>query len=93
MENIIYKITDRNNNVRKVDKHTLKESIDTIIDDISELKKSYMLNGKRYGLFLFSVEHDFTANEYIEHYQSLPIEYGKPLLSEFDMSLIRKLNY
>lgn len=92
MENIIYKITDHYNHVRKFDKRTLEESIDTIADDISELKKTYIFNGKRHGLFLFSVEHDFTPDEYIEHYQSLD-GYGKPLLSEFDIFLIRKLLY
>jgi hypothetical protein len=53
-----------------------------------------MLNKKKHYMTLFSVEHSFTAQEYIEHYKTLPDVYGgKDALSHFDETIIQKLNY
>jgi hypothetical protein len=42
---------------------------------------------------LFSLEHDFLAQDYIEHYKTLSSDlYGKDFMSEFDVFIIRKFN-
>ena len=49
---------------------------------------------------LFTVDHDFSASDYIEHYQALrddkdkdkENEYGTDFLSEFDIELISMFN-
>ena len=46
---------------------------------------------------LFTVDHDFSASDYIEHYQALrddkdKDEYGTDFLSDFDIELISMFN-
>jgi len=89
MENIIYEVEDHAGVMKKMDKRTLKDSLD---DDIQSIKKTYRYNKKTYILTLFSIEHNFSSHEYIEHYRSLPDFYGKDLLSEFDIHVIKTLN-
>jgi hypothetical protein len=44
-------------------------------------------------MVLFSVEHDFLAQDYIEHYKSLSSDlYGKDFMTEFDVFIIKKFN-
>ena len=89
MENVIYEVENHDGVMKKMDKRTLKDSLD---DDIQSIKKTYRYNKKTYTMTLFSIEHNFSSYEYIEHYRSLPDFYGKDVLSEFDISIIKKLN-
>jgi hypothetical protein len=45
---------------------------------------------------LFTVDHNFSASDYIEHYQDLrdkdKDEYGTDFLSDFDIELISMFN-
>ena len=94
MENIIYEIETHDGEMKKFDKRTLKDSIDDLLSDIAVIKKTYKYNNKKIYMTLFSVEHNFTAQEYIEHYKSLSSEtYGKDFMSQFDETVIGKLNY
>lgn len=94
MENIVYEIETHNGDFKKFDKRSLKDSIDDLLSDIAVIKKIYRFNKKTHYMTLFSVEHSFTAQEYIEHYKSLPADpYGKDVLSHFDETIISKLNY
>lgn len=93
IELVLYKVEYHDGTLKTLDKRTLKETIDDIIHDVSSIVKTYRYNNKLHRLTLFSVEHDFTADEYIDHYKSLPDKYGKHFLSEFDETIIRKLNY
>ena len=94
MENIIYEIETHDGELKKFDKRTLKDSIDDLLSDIAVIKKTYKYNKKKIYMTLFSVEHSFTAQEYIEHYKSLSSEtYGKDFMSQFDETVIQKLNY
>jgi hypothetical protein len=94
MENIVYEIETHDGNVKKLDKRSLKDSIDDLLGDIAVIKKTYKYNKKIYYMTLFSVEHSFTSQEYIDHYKSLPVDpYGKDVLSHFDETVISKLNY
>jgi hypothetical protein len=93
MENIIYEIETHSGDIKKFDKRTLKDSIDEILSEIAIIKKTYKFNKKTHNMTLFSIEHSFTAQEYIEHYKTLPDIYGKDILSQFDQTIIEKLNY
>jgi hypothetical protein len=93
MENIKYIIENHSGETQSLDKRDLKESIDDILSDIASIVKTYRYNNKRHKMILFSIEHDFSADDYITHYRNLPEKYGKQILSEFDESIIRKLSY
>jgi hypothetical protein len=94
MENIVYEIETHDGEFKKFDKRSLKDSIDDLLIHIAVLKKTFMLNKKKHYMTLFSVEHSFTAQEYIQHYKSLSSEtYGKDFMSQFDETVIGKLNY
>lgn len=94
MENILYEIETHDGEFKKFDKRSLKDSIDDLLSDIAVLKKTFMLNKKKHYMTLFSVEHSFTAQDYIEHYKTLPDMYGgKDAMSHFDQTIIEKLNY
>ncbi len=94
MENILYEIETHDGEFKKFDKRSLKDSIDDLLSDIAVIKKTYKYNKKIYYMTLFSVEHSFTAQDYIEHYKTLPDMYGgKDAMSQFDQTIIEKLNY
>ena len=94
MENIVYEIETHNCELKKFDKRSLKDSLDDLLSDIAVIIKTFMLNKKKYYMTLFSVELSFTAQDYIEHYKTLPDIYGgKDALSQFDQTIIEKLNY
>ena len=72
----------------------LRDKIDDILSEIASIKKIFTHNKQKHAMTLFSVEHEFTAQEYIEHYKALPSHiYGKDFLSHFDETVIGKLNY
>jgi hypothetical protein len=94
ISNIIYKVEDHEGNIKKYEKRELRDKIDDILSEIASIKKIFTHNKQKHAMTLFSVEHDFTAQEYIEHYKALPSHiYGKEFLSHFDETVIGKLNY
>ncbi len=93
MENIQYIVESHDGETQIVNKRELKESIDEICSEVASIIKTYRYNNKRHRMVLFSLEHDFSADDYIDHYRNLPEKYGKHILSDFDESIIRKLNY
>jgi hypothetical protein len=93
MEKIRYQVETHDEEIQKMDEEELEECIDEMLGEIRSIKKTYKFNGNIYRMTLFSIEHDFEAQEYIDHYRSLPDFYGKDILSKFDISIIQKLNY
>ena len=93
MENILYEIEDHEDNVQKMDKHSTKSYLKDFADDVKSIKKTYKYSKTVYRMTLFSLEHDFLAQDYIDHYKSLSSNlYGKDFMSEFDVFIIRKFN-
>ena len=95
MENIIYEIEDHEENVKKMDKRSFKEYINDFMeeDDAKTIRKIYRFNKKKIRMTLFTIEHDFTPDEYIDHYRSLSSDlYGKDFMSDFDVYIIKKFN-
>jgi hypothetical protein len=79
-------------------KEILEESMDDIFDSVSRIVKKYRLHNyseekKVYKTTLFTCDHNFTADEYIEHYRNLPTDiYGPFVLDEFDIEIIQMFN-
>ena len=79
-------------------KELLEESIDDIFDSVSKIVKKYRLDNYNdekiiYKTTLFTCDHNFTADEYIEHYRNLPTDvYGPFVLDDFDIEIIRMFN-
>ena len=95
MENIVYEVEDHEDNVKKMDKRALKDYINEFMEegDVKSIQKTYRLNKKKMRMVLFSVKHDFLAQDYIEHYRTLsPNLYGKEFMSDFDVYIIKKFN-
>jgi hypothetical protein len=74
----------------------LEACIDNIFDTVSKIVKQYRLQDnpkKKYCMTLFTDGHDFTAEEYIEHYRSMPKEiWGQDFLDDFDIEIITMFN-
>jgi hypothetical protein len=97
MENIVYEVEDHEENVKKMDKRSFKEYINDFMEDgdAKSICKIYRFNKKKIRMTLFTVEHDFTADEYIDHYRSLSNGssiYGKDFMNDFDVYIIKKFN-
>jgi len=102
MENIVYEVEDHEENVKKMDKRSLKDYINDFMEegDVKSIQKIYRFNKKKIRMVLFSVEHDFLAQDYIEHYRTLSSGsnlygsnlYGKDFMSDFDVYIIKKFN-
>jgi hypothetical protein len=76
-------------------KEELEEYIDEIYDDIAIIIKKFKLNNNNkiaYKMTLFTINENFSANDYIEHYRNLSKEkYGCNFLSKFDIEIIEML--
>ena len=76
-------------------KEELEEYIDEIFDDIAIIIKKFKLNDDNkiiYKMTLFTINENFSSNDYIEHYRNLPKEkYGSNFLSNFDIEIIEML--
>ena len=95
MENIVYEVRDHEDNVKKMDKRSLKDYINDFMEegDVKSIEKTYRHNNKKIRMVLFSVEHDFLAQDYTEHYRTLSSNlYGKDFMSDFDVFIIKKFN-
>jgi hypothetical protein len=78
-------------------KKELQDTVDDIYDNVSQIIKQYKLqnNGrkKKINMTLYLATENFSASEYIEHYNSLSkVEYGTNFLSDFDIELINMFN-
>jgi len=95
-----YYIEYKDGSDETMNKNTLESLVDNEFDSffnkIKKIVKEYKLQGeskKIYRMTLFTVDHDFSASDYIEHYQALRDDiYGTDFLSDFDIELISMFN-
>jgi hypothetical protein len=77
-------------------KEELEECIDEIFDDVALIIKKFKLHNNNkivYRMTLFTINENFSSNEYIEHYRNLPKErYGCNFLSKYDIEIIEMFN-
>ncbi len=77
-------------------KEELEECIDEIFDDIAIIIKKFKLHNNNkivYRMTLFTINENFSSNDYIEHYRNLPKEkYGCNFLSKYDIEIIEMFN-
>jgi hypothetical protein len=103
VKSFIYYIEYKDGSNETMNKNTLESLVDnefdSIFNKIKKFVKEYRLQGeskKIYRMTLFTVDHDFSASDYIEHYQDLrdkdKDEYGTDFLSDFDIELISMFN-
>ena len=104
VKSFIYYIEYKDESDETMNKNTLESLVDnefdSIFNKIKKIVKEYRLQGeskKIYRMTLFTVDHDFSASDYIEHYQALrddkdKDEYGTDFLSDFDIELISMFN-
>jgi hypothetical protein len=96
MKSCLYLIEYKNGDEDTMNQVMLEACIDNIFDTISKIVKQYRLHSelkKRYNMTLFTDEHTFTAEEYIEHYRNLPRDkYGDKVLDDFDIEIITMFN-
>jgi len=91
-----YYIEYKNGDEEIMEKSELETQVDDIYDKVIKIVKKYKLHGesnKKICMTLYTVDHTFSAEEYIEHYQSMPKDvYGSNFLSDFDIELITMFN-
>lgn len=96
LKSYLYYIEYKNGYRDEMSKEMLEESLDDIFNDVSKIVKQYRLHNnpkKKYNMTLFTDEHTFTAEEYIEHYRSMPKEtWGHDFLDDFDIEIITMFN-
>jgi hypothetical protein len=96
MKSCLYLIEYKNGDEDTMNQVMLEACIDNIFDTISKIVKQYRLHSeskKKYNMTLFTDEHTFTAEEYIEHYRNLPRDkYGDKVLDDFDIEIITMFN-
>lgn len=103
VKSFIYYIEYKDGSDETMNKNTLESLVDndfdSVFNKIKKIVKEYRLHGeskKIYRMTLFTVDHDFSASDYIEHYQDLrdkdKDEYGTDFLSDFDIELISMFN-
>jgi len=93
MENIVYIVTDTDDNKRRVTQRDFERFVDDLLqDEIALIQKKYKYGGKTYLCTLFTNEEEFGAEEYITHYRALGKQYGHTFLTDFDMVVIRQFS-
>ena len=96
MKSCLYLIEYKNGYRDEMSKEMLEESVDEIFNDVSKIVKQYRLHNnpkKKYNMTLFTDEHTFTAEEYIQHYKDMPKEiWGQDFLEDFDIEIITMFN-
>ena len=96
MKSCLCLIEYKNGYSDEMNKEVLEESVDDIFNDISKIVKQYRLHNdpkKKYNMTLFTDEHTFTAEEYIEKYKDMPKEiWGQDFLEDFDIEIITMFN-
>jgi hypothetical protein len=96
MKSCIYLIEFKNGDEEIMSKESLEQSVDDIFNEVSKIVKQYRLHSepkKKYNMTLFTDEHNFTSEEYIEHYRDMPKEiWGQDFLEDFDIEIINMFN-
>jgi hypothetical protein len=92
----LYIIEFKDGDEKTMSKKSLEQSVDDIFNEVSKIIKQYKLHSepkKKYNMTLFTDEHNFTSEEYIEHYRDMPKEvWGQDFLQDFDIEIINMFN-
>ena len=92
----LYIIEFKDGDEKTMSKKSLEQSVDDIFNEVSKIVKQYKLHSepkKKYNMTLFTDEHNFTSEEYIEHYRDIPKEvWGQDFLEDFDIEIINMFN-
>ena len=96
VKSYLYIIEFKDGDEKRMGKESLEQSVDDIFNEVSKIVKQYRLHSepkKKYNMTLFTDEHNFTSEEYIEHYRDMPKEvWGQDLLEDFDIEIINMFN-
>ena len=96
VKSYLYIIEFKDGDEQKMSKEVLEQSVDDIFNDVSKITKQYRLHSepkKKCNMTLFTDEHNFTSEEYIEHYRDMPKEiWGRDFLEDFDIEIINMFN-
>jgi hypothetical protein len=96
VKSYLYIIEFKDGDEKTMSKKGLEESVDDIFNEVSKIIKQYRLHSepkKKYNMTLFTDEHNFTSEEYIEHYRDMPKEiWGQDFLEDFDIEIINMFN-
>jgi len=96
VKNYLYIIEFKDGDEKTMSKESLEQSVDDIFNEVSKIIKQYRLHSerkKKYNMTLFTDEHNFTSQEYIEHYHDMPKEvWGQDFLEDFDIEIINMFN-
>jgi hypothetical protein len=96
MKSCIYLIEFKDGDEKIMSKESLEQSVDDIFNEVGKIVKQYRLHSepkKKYNMTLFTDEHNFTSEEYIEHYRDMPKEvWGQDFLEDFDIEIINMFN-
>jgi hypothetical protein len=96
VKSYLYIIEFKDGDEKRMGKESLEQSVDDIFNEVSKIVKQYRLHSepkKKYNMTLFTDEHNFTSEEYIEHYRDMPKEvWGQDFLEDFDIEIINMFN-
>ena len=96
VKSYLYIIEFKDGDEKIMSKESLQQSVDDIFNEVSKIVKQYRLHSepkKKYNMTLFTDEHNFTSEEYIEHYRNMPKEvWGDDFLEDFDIEIINMFN-
>ena len=96
VKSYLYIIEFKDGDEKRMGKESLEQSVDDIFNEVSKIVKQYRLHSepkKKYNMTLFTDEHNFTSEEYIEHYLDMPKEvWGQDFLEDFDIEIINMFN-
>ena len=96
VKSYLYIIEFKDGDEKTMSKKSLEQSVDDIFNEVSKIIKQYRLHSepkKKYNMTLFTDEHNFTSEEYIEHYRDIPKEvWGQDFLEDFDIEIINMFN-
>ena len=96
VKSYLYIIEFKDGDEKTMTKESLEQSVDDIFNEVSKIVKQYRLHSepkKKYNMTLFTDEHNFTSEEYIEHYRDMPKEvWGQDFLEDFDIEIINMFN-
>jgi hypothetical protein len=96
VKSFMYYIEYKDGEEDTMDEAMLESEVDNVFDKISKIVKHYRLHDDpktKIRMTLYTADHTFSAEEYIEHYRSMPRDiYGTNFLSDFDIELITMFN-
>jgi hypothetical protein len=96
VKSFMYYIEYKDGEEDTMDEAMLESEVDNVFDKISKIVKHYRLHDDpktKIRMTLYTADETFSAEEYIEHYRSMPRDiYGSDFLSDFDIELITMFN-